>query len=242
MRSNTVYTIDVSRVLPKATFSCPHLFWGEDLPGASIRKILDQLPRELVSKAEKALPGRIADAGELDQYAEWFPGKIFYFADEYWLKARFLQRQNGYIQLNCPSGMSGINEILATYRFERADFGDPLKVLLFLRLVKLYDNGLPSDFGQTRALMNILRNDYRLNTWLGGTEKDEGVFKRLYRDPQILLEGNEWTIIYNVFKFNGGVDQWRLSGAHDPVMHTNQIQSIDIRPLKPKGTFCHPLK
>ncbi len=76
--------------------------------------------------------------------------------------------------------------------------------------------------------------------WLRGSEKSVAVLKDLCKDPQFMFQEDTWTVVFNIFTFDGSVDRWKVIGEHDPKANKNQILNIDVAPLKPAGTFSWP--
>jgi hypothetical protein len=143
-----------------------------------------------------------------------------------------------YFRLGPAAELNALNEQLREYRFTRYHFDNPGMVIGFLAKIKDYVRahvdpnvrGIPSHY------LGYERN----SSWLRGTQTSEAILIDLSRDPDVVLNGNDWTIISNMFRADGGVDQWRLTGAHDPQANINRITHLDVARLKPAGTFRYP--
>jgi hypothetical protein len=77
--------------------------------------------------------------------------------------------------------------------------------------------------------------------WLRGKEKNKAILTRLCQDPQFRVADNRWTVTFNVFRSDGGVDEWTVIGVHDSESRTNKIEKMEGRQLRPRGTFFYPL-
>jgi len=138
-----------------------------------------------------------------------------------------------------PAQLCVINEKLEDYRFIREHFEDPERVWpLLQKVVGLYYDAPGYLVGSSVSLRIIDGGD--LSRWLQGREKDEAVFRQLYHDPQFMFEGNKWKVVFNVLRPDGGVDKWQVVGEQYPEKEYNQIDTIQISTLKPKGTFSQP--
>jgi len=132
-----------------------------------------------------------------------------------------------------------INQSLKDYRFLRNHFDETESSCSFLgELVALHYNSYLL-VGSSETLRLMERGD--ISSWLRAKEKKEAVLRKLCSDPQFVLEGNKWMVVFNVFKKDGGVDKWEVVGKHDPDNKYNQVEKIKISILKPKGTFSWPL-
>ena len=63
----------------------------------------------------------------------------------------------------------------------------------------------------------------------------------LCEDPVFAFDGNTWTVAFNVMLPDGGVDEWTVTGVHDPEGNVNQILSVGVCEVKPAGMFFYPL-
>lgn len=78
----------------------------------------------------------------------------------------------------------------------------------------------------------------RLDDWfLGHDNSDRAEFARLCSGIRAALNKNAWTLQFNVFNEQGGVDVVRVSGTASPL--TLQFITIDV--VKPRGEFNYPL-
>jgi hypothetical protein len=149
----------------------------------------------------------------------------------------FLEKDGDYIYVNSGAELVGINEILGESKFTRQDFNDSGKADDLLSEI----SGLHQGGGRCPASSHTLRNTMGHDEeWLHGTEKSVAVLKDLFKDPQFVFEGDTWTVVFNVFKFDGSVDRWKVIGEHDANANKNQILNIEITPLKPARTFSWP--
>lgn len=216
-------------------------YWGKEVPTPGWAKIIQKQPPELVEKAREILPGRIATVWQWDFHKSWLSNRIFCFDDEYGSEAIFLETDDkDYVQLNCPSGIPSINIILGKYNFEQNDFANPEKVDSFLDLIIGYYVGTRLIVGSSVFLEGHANTEVR-DGWLRGREKREEVFKSFCKDPAFEFEGNNWKVVFNVFKPDGSVDKWEVWGEYDADSKSNIIHTIDINRLKRKGTFSYPL-
>ena len=216
-------------------------YWGKEVPIPEWAEIIRKQPPELVEKARKVLKGRIATVWELDFHKNWLSNRIFCFVDEYDSEAIFLETDDkDYLQLNCPSGIPAINKILVKYSFQQKDFDNPEKVDSFLKLLVGYYAGGRLIVGSSVFLEGYAKNERR-DGWLQGREKSEEVFKSLCKDPVFEFEGNNWKVVFNVFKPDGSVDKWVVKGEYVASTKSNKVHTIDISRLKREGTFSYPL-
>ena len=142
------------------------------------------------------------------------------------------------IDLSAPE-LSVINNSLNDYTFIKQYFDEPERVESFLQeLVALHYNSYLL-VGSSGTLRLMERGD--ISSWLRAKEKREAVLRELCSDPQFVFEGNKWKVVFNVFKKDGSVDKWEVVGEHYPEKRYNQVEKVEIRTLKPKGTFSWPL-
>jgi hypothetical protein len=147
-----------------------------------------------------------------------------------------MEKEGKYIHVNSGSELIAINEILSEYKLTRRDFVEPKRFRFLHEVATLHDmSGLM--FLATSALKGM----GPLEFWLRGTEKDEAVLRALCRDPEFVFEGNTWTVIFNMIRPDGAVDQWTVIGEHDPRAERSEIWKIEVTPLKPPGTFSYAM-
>lgn len=135
--------------------------------------------------------------------------------------------------------LSAINENLKEHEFIIKHFEDPKKVDSFLiKLVTLYCDGLYQEIASPITLKRMERTN-SIEAWLRGKEKNEIVLRKLCKEPEIIIEGNKWKIVFNVLRRNGSVEKWEVAGENDSEF--NQIDKIEIKILRSKGTFSWPM-
>ncbi len=149
----------------------------------------------------------------------------------------FLEKDGDYVYVNSQAELLGINEILRESKFTRQDFSSPRGVDSLLTEIAGLHQGPRHCPGSSVMLKMTMGED---SAWLRGTEKSEAVLHELAKDPEFSFEGNTWTVVFNVFKADGGVDRWKVIGEHDPEANRNQVLNIEVTPLKPAGTFSWP--
>ena len=134
-----------------------------------------------------------------------------------------------------PMELSVINESLKDYMFIRQHFDDPERVWSFLEeLVALHYQAYQR-VGSSEELRIMERSG--LLDRQRGREKSEAVIRDLCSDPKVVLEGNKWKVVFNVFKRDGSIEKWYVVGENEPENEYNHINKIEIRIFKSKGTF-----
>jgi hypothetical protein len=135
--------------------------------------------------------------------------------------------------------LADINNSLIDYMFLKRHFDEPDRIWAFLqKLAILHYDSFP--FVASGGTLWKVRPD-DISSWLKAKEKSEDVFKKLCSDPQLKIEGNNWKVVFNVFKKDGSVDKWQVEGEHYPPKKYNQVKKIEIMTLKPQGTFFCPM-
>ena len=135
--------------------------------------------------------------------------------------------------------LAAINNSLMDYMFLKRYFDEPDRLWAFLQeLAVLHYDSYP--FVASGGTLWSVRRD-EISAWLKAKEKNEVDFRKLCPDPQFVVAGNNWKVIFNVFKKDGSVDQWQVVGEHDPQKKYNQVEKIEITTLKPSGTFFCPM-
>jgi hypothetical protein len=196
-------------------------------------------PPELLAQVMALVPGR--DLSIYDRRYTWLSKHLIRFETDYAENIMFVRRNGGYAQVNSKDNMEVLNEILQERKFPQSGFKDIAEIESFLSvLVKLYGDFTYCFVGSSLFVKWTERTYVEYGgtaDWVRGTEKDISVFLDLCRDPVFVLQDNAWTVVFNVFKASGGVDQWRVTGKYDPKTERNSVQTIDITNIKPKGTF-----
>lgn len=194
-----------------------------------------EFPPDLVAKARKVLHGRIDVAWEYGY--DWLDGKLALFSTNRDEHVMYLHRDDEYLLVHSKKGdYSVLNEILSEYTFARREFNDPEEVDYFLGLlVSLWEG--PDRYIGSSVLIRVLEACEEIEGWLRGRENDEAVFRYLCRDPVFVFDQDRWTVVWNVFRVDGRVEQWCAVGQFDDKTQTNRIQSIAKRILKRPGTF-----
>lgn len=119
-------------------------------------------------------------------------------------------------------------------KMDRGAFDDRDTVDWFLAgLVGAYYKRGPVVVGCARSLGIIGNPAERAQ----GTGLTEASFRELFKNPAFVFEGNKWTVEFNVFGPDGGLDHWMTTGYSDPESGTNLIVKVELLRLKPKGTF-----
>jgi len=193
-------------------------------------------PPDLLTKAGKILGGRIIEVW--DASSPW-PSKtktLYLVTANSGKRGIFMVADGGYIHVNSRAELLAINEILREHAFTRRDFNDIQKVDLFLSEVMFLHHG-PSLVPGSSLMLRMTD----ASRWLRGTEKNEAILRELCEDPQFSFEGEVWSVVFNAFKPDGSVDQWKIVGEHHPEENINQILGVEVIPLKPPGTFSNPL-
>ena len=215
------------------------LYWRHPEVRQQWEEIIHRQPPELVAKARKALNDEIAEVWEWEN--DWLSKRVFNFVGMRGKEATFLETDGDYVQVNCPSGIPALNEILSEYTFTREDFDNREKVHDFLEQIEHYYGKVGgSCVGSSIFLETDAQEEVRAD-WLQGREKNEAVFKSLCKDPHFKFEGNKWSVTFNVFEADGSVDKWEVTGEYDTETQSNKIYTIDISRLKRKGTFYYPI-
>jgi hypothetical protein len=132
-----------------------------------------------------------------------------------------------------------INNSLIDYMFLKRYFDEPDRIWAFLQEIAVLHYDLYPFVASNGTLWTVRQND--ISSWLQAKEKSEDVFRELCSSPKIVFDGNEWNVIFNVFKKDGSVDKWNVKGEYYPIKKYNQITKIEITALKPKGTFSCPM-
>ena len=193
-----------------------------------------KVPPEFVAQARRALHGPVVEVWELNY--EWFPGEIVSFSTDSDRHVTYLRRGDEYVRVDLKNDYSALNEIISHYRFPRDHFEDPNEVDYFLGLIVGFRQG-PRRYVGSSDLIRMLEGE-SLHRWNEGKVKDERVFRELCRDPIFRFTGEDrWTVMWNVFKEDGSVDQWTAEGRFDQQTQTNQIDTLAMRRIYPKGSF-----
>jgi hypothetical protein len=132
-----------------------------------------------------------------------------------------------------------INNRLIDYMFLERYFDESDRIWAFLQEIAVLHYDSYPFVASSGTLWSVRQND--ISSWLKAKEKSENVFRELCSSPKFMFEGNKWKVTFNVFKKDGSVDKWHVEGEHYPQKRYNQIRKIEIRALKPKGTFSCPL-
>lgn len=131
--------------------------------------------------------------------------------------------------------MIKINENLRDYMFLREDFNEPERYGDYLEKLILPYYKSCSYVGSSHRLWLMEGRD--ISHWLKGRVEDEDVLKQLCSDPKFIFGSNKWKVEFNVLKQDGSVDRCKIAGKYYPQKQYNQIEKMEIRSLKPKGTF-----
>jgi hypothetical protein len=151
-----------------------------------------------------------------------------------------------FFQVDSRKELEPINKAFQGYRFTRRDFDNGMKVWQCLELVSqlVHIETTGASVGAVHlntTLVGSTAFGMDPNEWLRVRDaKSEAVFRELTRAPQFLLQGDNWTITFNVFHRDGRVDQWMVAGSHDPKASIVQLRRAEVARLKPPGTFRWP--
>lgn len=105
-------------------------------------------------------------------------------------------------------------------KLTREDFGDPERSDLLLRtLVSAYYKAGPLLIGNSWSLRLMGDPADRIR----GTEMSEAAYRELFKDPVFVFDGNNWSVEFNAFGPNGGMDRWTVAGHLDPETGTVHI-------------------
>jgi len=147
----------------------------------------------------------------------------------------YLKTNGQYLRLNCPKGIELINMVLAQFRFTPADFNDAHRTERFLEIiVELYKG--PRFVILSNLFLKEEEGEFFEN-WLAGTEKNEKVLIDLCLKPSFKSVLDNWKIDFNVLNNDGSVDRWDVSGRYYSNERKNQLIGIDVKKIKPEGTF-----
>ena len=210
----------------RRTYSMPSRS-GRSSPAA------DNHPAELIEKASRILGGQVVIVWE--SHNDWSSRRVWTIRTSR-AEGIFMEKEGKYVHVNSGSELVAINEILSEYQMAQPDFVDARGFHFLHEVATLHDrSGLM--FLATSALEGL----GPLEFWLRGTEKDEAVLRALCREPEFVFEGNTWTVVFNMIRPDGAVDQWTVIGEHDPHADRSEIWKIDVTPLKPPGTFSYAM-
>ena len=73
--------------------------------------------------------------------------------------------------------------------------------------------------------------------WLRKTEKSEEVLREVCRAPTFTFAEDHWTVVFNVIRATGAVDEWKVVARCDPADGTVSVLSVEITNKMPPGTF-----
>jgi len=212
-------------------------------PPAPALELRDQTkegcPPELLAQARAAATGDLTRVR--DYRRPWTSARLYTFWTEEGKYLKFMRMGDTYVQINSPSGIGALSDLLGEYRFTRGDFADPEEVHWFLHeVLALYGNSRGAQVGSS-VMLRITERDGGVALWLEGTEKSEAAFLELCRDPEFSFDGNQWDVGFHVFQQGGSVERWEVKGEFDSENECNRIHAIDITLVKPEGTFYHEI-
>jgi hypothetical protein len=142
-----------------------------------------------------------------------------------------------YLRLNYPEEIELINIVLAQFIFTSADFNDSYRTERFLEIiVELYKG--PRFVILSNLFLKEEQGEFFEN-WLAGIEKSEKILIDLCLEPSFESVLDNWKIVFNVLNSDGSVDQWIVSGRYYSNERKNQLSRIDVRNIKPEGTFFY---
>ncbi len=193
-------------------------------------------PPLLISTAERVLRGPVVNVGI--HTFDWSSKKIFVVYTKRGKVGTFTENNAHYIQMNSPSGITAINEVLRDYRFTRQGFADAESVYHFLETVVLLYEGEGRFIGSS-VFLGVLGGPEGIALWSRHSKKIETALRGVCRDPRFVFDGDTWVVTFNVFRPDGGVDQWRVEGEFSPATHSNAIHKMDTNVLKKRGTFAY---
>ena len=101
----------------------------------------------------------------------------------------------------------------------------------------LYE-GAVSPIGSS-AFLRALGGPEGVAEWSRHSKKREVALREVCRDPQFVFDGDTWVVTFNVFRPDGGVDQWKVAGEFSPATQSNAIHKMDKSVLKKRGTFAY---
>jgi hypothetical protein len=113
-------------------------------------------------------------------------------------------------------------------KMTREDFKDPYTKTCFLSLL------VTAQYNRKRGPVAI-GSAYDLSLFgdpadhVRGTAMTEADFRTLLEDLVFAFEGNKWTIEFNAFGTDGGMDRWTLAGTFDPQEGTNVITKAQYK-------------
>jgi hypothetical protein len=149
-----------------------------------------------------------------------------------------MEKDGDFLQMNTSSGTSAINEVLRDYRFTRQGFADAESVYHFLETVVLLYEGEGRFIGSS-LFLGTLGGPEGVARWSRHSKKREVALREVCRDPWFLFDGDTWVVTFNVFRPDGGVDQWRVGGEFSPATQSNAVHKMDKNVLRKRGTFAY---
>jgi hypothetical protein len=148
-----------------------------------------------------------------------------------------MEKNGDYVQLNSPSSLEAINQVLQERPFARESFDNAEAVFHYLSiLVDLYEG--PYRFVGSSTSLGVLGPE-GIAEWSGGSTEKEALLRELCRDPQFVFDANNWVVSFNVFEADGRVEQWQVAGEFSTATQSNKIHKIARRIVKKRGTFAY---
>ena len=124
---------------------------------------------------------------------------------------------------------------LESNRFDLGDFNDNQKIWDLLQsLINTHYRGILA----SRRLAKIFDDP---SAWLRGTEKSEAVLWEVCREPAFTFTPEKCSVVFNVIRMTGGVDEWTVVFRKVPEDETIEIFRVEITTKKPPGTFSWAL-
>jgi hypothetical protein len=190
---------------------------------------------QLLVKAQELLKDRII---LVDRYSyEWSSRTLFRVYTRGGKEGILLENNGDYVQVNSPSSLGTLNEILQERRFAREEFVHAEAVFHSLGIVvDLYEGAYRSIGSST--FLGVLGPE-GIAEWSRGSKKKEITLRESCRDPQFAFRGNNWIATFNVFEPDGRVEKWKVEGEFCTATQSNRVQKIERRVVKKRGTFAY---
>ena len=194
------------------------------------------VPQALVTAVGPSVDPAVGDwwIRDLTDSYSWLKGGniIWVIGSEAGSAVAYGDSSGRYIRLSGPDGLPYISRLIASRIGD--DPWQSLGVDGFARLL----TELARDPRLRVADSEFLRKQRPfLKTWLLGTETDPEALASLCVRPELRQRpGGVWELRFNVIDYDGGAEQWLVTGNRGPF----GITQINVKELSPKGTFSYP--
>lgn len=195
----------------------------------------DGCPPGLLSKAAKMLQDKVIFVWDVQNV--WSSQRLYLVVTSLGEESVFMDIDGQYVRLDSGAELVAINKLLKEYTFGREELNNPQSVFQFLGQITFLHRGAGLIPGSSFALKTM----GRISDWLHGTADNEADLRELCEDPEFVFEGSTWTVVFNVIKRDGGVDEWTVVGELSRDSNSNEILGIDIKDILPRGTFSYAM-